>query len=139
MGITNVTFKELIGKIVPYLILHPTMTINSIFRLALVGVVGMVIKEIASSNMVGHKQHADVNREVSSNQAGGINANIDPIGMERINAQKRVKRQATGNTEAKAGGATKAAGTGGSASSASDLIVYFPIYVVSLAVAVLQQ
>jgi len=97
--------------------------------------------------MVGHKQHADVNREVSSNQAGGINANIDTIGMERINAHKRVKRQATGNTEAKAGGATKAAGTGaggtgaggtgGTASSASDLIVYFPIYVVSLAV--LQQ
>ena len=74
--------------------------------------------------------------------------------MERINAHKRVKRQATGKTEAKAdaGGATKAAGTGaagtgaggtgaggtgGTASSASDLIVYFPIYVVSLAV--LQQ
>jgi len=99
--------------------------------------------------MVDHKQHADVNREVSSNQAGGINANIDTIGMERINAHKRVKRQATGKTEAKAdaGGATKAAGTGaagtgaggtgGTASSASDLIVYFPIYVVSLAV--LQQ
>ena len=63
--------------------------------------------------------------------------------MERINAHKRVKRQDEGTTKAKAetGGATKQAGTGGTGgqgtSSASDLIVYFPIYIVSLAV--LQQ
>jgi len=86
--------------------------------------------------MVNHKEQADGKQEVSSNQAGGIHANIDTIGMERINAHKRVKREATkagGATEA--GGASKGGGkTGTTKSSASDLIVYFPIYIVSFAV-----
>ena len=62
--------------------------------------------------------------------------------MERINAHKRVKREATKAGEAtQAGGATKAGEaskgggkTGTPKSSASDLIVYFPIYIVSFAV-----
>ena len=57
--------------------------------------------------------------------------------MERINAHKRVKREDKKNNETKGDEGAKPEGDktkGTTTASASDLIVYFPIYIVSLLV-----
>ena len=150
------------------------MALDSIFRLALIAVVGMVVTEIASHAMANHEKQTGslmivpfkickTQRKQTKTQksvsfenlaitfpglldtenleavqkadpiprAGEDDIIFEDIGIDRMNGNVRVRREAKDNNT-NSGNKTETAAT--KKSSASDLMVYIPIYMVSMAV-----